>query len=485
MRRTLRQLLVPVVLAAVVVPIMDGAALGGPGRDSIVHARGAADFLGSPEVDPQAGIVGIAGMPDGTGYWLATADGRVFHFGSARWHGSLRDRRLDAPVVGIVATPTGKGYWLFQRNGRVADFGDARWHGSARGLSEAPITAMAITPTGKGYWMLSSSGRVFDFGDARWHGTLRDVPHSGFAFGIASSPTGDGYWIATTSGGVFSFGDATFHGSLGSTPPSAPILALTRTASGDGYWLTASDGRVYAFGGAADRGGTYAMSSERQVVGFAATTSGPDGYWFAIGPKPPNYLFLGPGAQGRRVVQLQRRLHDLGYWLPIDGSYGPLTQQAVYAFQKYERLARTGSINIQTNTRLLQAKRPVARSSSGDLTELDIARQIAFIVRDGRVKWVFNTSTGTETPYTFEGVTSIAHTSRGRFVIQRHIDGLRISRLGQLWRPKYFDGGIAFHGSRSIPPWPASHGCARLSYPAMDYVWEANLMPIGSAVWSY
>jgi hypothetical protein len=33
-------------------------------------------------------IVGIAGTPDGKGYWLVAADGGVFAFGSAGFFGS-------------------------------------------------------------------------------------------------------------------------------------------------------------------------------------------------------------------------------------------------------------------------------------------------------------------------------------------------------------------------------------------------------------
>ena len=39
------------------------------------------------------------------------------------------------------------------------------------------------------------------------------------------------------------------------------------------------------------------------------------------------------------------------------------------------------------------------------------------------------------------------------------------------------------HGSNSIPNYPASHGCVRVSVPAMDWVWDINLMPMGTPVW--
>jgi lipoprotein-anchoring transpeptidase ErfK/SrfK len=42
---------------------------------------------------------------------------------------------------------------------------------------------------------------------------------------------------------------------------------------------------------------------------------------------------------------------------------------------------------------------------------------------------------------------------------------------------------VAVHGSSSIPNYPASHGCVRVSVPFMDFVWDQNLMPMGTTVW--
>jgi lipoprotein-anchoring transpeptidase ErfK/SrfK len=69
--------------------------------------------------------------------------------------------------------------------------------------------------------------------------------------------------------------------------------------------------------------------------------------------------------------------------------------------------------------------------------------------------------------------------------VSRQIDGWRDAPLGLLWRPKYFNGGIAVHGAHSIPPYAASHGCARLSVPAMNWIWRNDKMPIKARVWVY
>jgi lipoprotein-anchoring transpeptidase ErfK/SrfK len=55
--------------------------------------------------------------------------------------------------------------------------------------------------------------------------------------------------------------------------------------------------------------------------------------------------------------------------------------------------------------------------------------------------------------------------------------------LGQIYRPKYFVGGVAIHGSNSVPDYPASHGCVRVTVQAMDFIWAADLMPLHTPVW--
>ena len=197
-------------------------------------------------------------------------------------------------------------------------------------------------------------------------------------------------------------------------------------------------------------------------------------------------LDLTKGDTGPAVLDLQRRLADLGYWLGTpDGNFGTLTLQAVLALQKVNNLPRDGVVGARTRTALASNTRPTARAG-GNHIEVDKARQVLFIVRGGQVAYTLNTSTGTERPYTFEGDTYVAHTPSGTFSITREIDGERESRLGKLWRPKYFTSdGVAVHGSASVPAYPASHGCVRLTVAAMDWVWANNLMPIGMKVIVY
>ncbi|HEU5081994.1 MAG TPA: L,D-transpeptidase family protein [Acidimicrobiales bacterium] len=193
-------------------------------------------------------------------------------------------------------------------------------------------------------------------------------------------------------------------------------------------------------------------------------------------PPPPTTLspWLREGAGGDDVLALQRRLTELGYWLGTpDGDFGSNTHHAVVALQKVADIDRDGVVGPATLDALDRGVRPAPQSSSGRVVEIDLARQVLLAVRDGGVQWVFDTSTGK-----VAGTTPVGHWS-----VTRQIDGLRQSELGLLYRPKYIHEGVAVHGYTSVPAYPASHGCVRVTYPAMDAIWALGLAPVGTPVW--
>ena len=196
---------------------------------------------------------------------------------------------------------------------------------------------------------------------------------------------------------------------------------------------------------------------------------------------------------GAATAVIQQRLLDLGFWNGgADGKYGLTTKQAVMAFQKYIGLEATGKVDDQTAAFLQNFdERAHGTADTGDLVEVDKDRQLLFIVRGGKTVWTFNTSTATgltyheedkNTPGEFQDGVSI--TPNGLWKVNRERpEGWWEGDLGQIYRPKYFRGGVAVHGSNSIPNYPASHGCVRVSVPAMDFIWDQDLMPMKSVVW--
>ena len=201
---------------------------------------------------------------------------------------------------------------------------------------------------------------------------------------------------------------------------------------------------------------------------------------------PPAILKLKSGAKGAAVLALQNRLTELGYWNGrADGKFGSTTEQAVYAVQKAAGLTRDGVVGPRTQRALDAGVLPSARSKTGHVVEISLTKQLLMFVDDGRVTAVLNTATGSDQHYQQNGRTFLADTPPGRFRVGRQIDGWRHAPLGLLWRPKYFNGGIAVHGAASVPPYPASHGCARVSIAAMNWIWTQNKLPIRTRVWVY
>ena len=493
-RRAVARLLAVLCVAnvAIVAGVAGNAAPAGAassGSDDTVYAFGTASYHGSTSGRHlNSPIVGMASTANGKGYWLVANDGGIFGF-NAPFYGSLGNRHLNSPIVGVAATPSGKGYWLVAGDGGVFCFGDARFFGSTGGKRlNAPIRQIIPGPKGKGYWLMAIDGGVFTFGSAKFHGSTGSKRLNAPIIGMTATPNGKGYLLVASDGGVFTFGNAKFRGSTGSRKLGSPVIGIAGTSSGNGYWLATRDGRVYAFGNARFKGGAYKTLAGHRQVNQITSVPGNAGYRLLAGPKPLMISQpLGPGATGNAVTRVQRRLLSLGYWMPAaDGSYGYSTQQAVYAFQKASRLPRTGSVDLVTLNRLNNASRIRPRSTSGYWIEVDKTRQILIVANGGRTAWVFNASSGSDVPYTLDGVRYSAHTPEGMFNIIRQVDGNDPSPLGQLYRPKYFTNtGIAVHGYTDVPPYPASHGCVRVPSPAIDYMWANNILPIGAAVWVY
>ncbi len=186
------------------------------------------------------------------------------------------------------------------------------------------------------------------------------------------------------------------------------------------------------------------------------------------------------------MLALQQRLASLGYWIDkVNGVFANTTQQAVYAYQKAAGIPADGVVGPITDAALARGARPSARSHAGHVIEIDLHLDLLLIVNGGRIDTILNTSTGGGYLYRSGSSYARAVTPRGSFKVYRQINGLRISALGELWRPKYFTGGYAVHGNGSVPPYPASHGCVRVSNEAIDWIWASGLMPVGTPVWVY
>ena len=170
------------------------------------------------------------------------------------------------------------------------------------------------------------------------------------------------------------------------------------------------------------------------------------------------------GDRGSAVLYLQQRLTTLRYDVGgTDGVFGYNTLHAVYAFQKVQGITVDGVVGPITWAKLASPYRPSARYyHSSAAVEANLTRRVVYLTRAGAVTRILDASPGkASTP-----------TPTGNFSIYRRIDGWRQSDLGLLWRPNYFYGGYALHGSTSVPTYAASHGCVRVTVPAMNRIWS-------------
>jgi lipoprotein-anchoring transpeptidase ErfK/SrfK len=96
-----------------------------------------------------------------------------------------------------------------------------------------------------------------------------------------------------------------------------------------------------------------------------------------------------------------------------------------------------------------------------------------YLTKNGKVTKIVDASPGKpSTP-----------TVRGSFKFSRRIDGWRHAPLGLLWRPYYFKGGYAVHGSKSVPTHAASHGCVRVPMASMNRLWSK--LTIGERIYVF
>lgn len=199
----------------------------------------------------------------------------------------------------------------------------------------------------------------------------------------------------------------------------------------------------------------------------------------ALRAEPPEFVeaeaaypSLTKGASGAVVAWLERRLAALSYRPgAVDGVYDAATAEAVMAFQKVERLQRTGIATDAVQRALAGAVAPIPRKSvSGTRVEIDLTRQVLFFVKSGCVQGTIPVATGADG----------TRTPTGTFSIQRKLPYWRESYLGMLYKPSYFYGGYAIHGSHSVPAYPASHGCVRVGVGTTD--WLYPLLPVGTRV---
>ena len=219
--------------------------------------------------------------------------------------------------------------------------------------------------------------------------------------------------------------------------------------------------------------GDEVVASDERPADYAKPSQGP--LLFREGGEPNPKPKRAKKTPGTRAVQ--ERLAKLRF-LPksaVDGVNGYRTQQAVIAFQAWYGLGRDGVVGPLTTAALANEHRPKPRAN-GPARRIEVYRDkgVALLIEHNKTKRAIHVSSGgpgTPTP-------------AGSYeVFRKELKSWSVPF--QVWLPyaSYFNQGIAFHEYPDVPPYPASHGCVRLSNATADFIWDQKLAPMGSAVW--
>ena len=186
------------------------------------------------------------------------------------------------------------------------------------------------------------------------------------------------------------------------------------------------------------------------------------------------------------IRQAEQWLADLGFWTgPIDGVWDDASRHALIAFQKLQRARPTGRLTRAEWNALSVAAPPRPRERSGAHIEVDIARQVLFLVDgEGKVGNILPISSGSGKTFHEKGYPEThAITPCGHLEVYSKASGWKTSPLGEMFNPLYIVGGIAIHGSEDMRTYPASHGCIRIPMFASQRL--PKMVPKGTPVYVY
>jgi lipoprotein-anchoring transpeptidase ErfK/SrfK len=162
------------------------------------------------------------------------------------------------------------------------------------------------------------------------------------------------------------------------------------------------------------------------------------------------------------VATVQQVLSDGHYYRgPVDGQASPAYVSALWAFNRVNGQA---SDHLPTATDLGAATPPVLQGGPADRVEVDLTKQVVYLVKGGQLSAVLPASSGSGAVYKKKsGRSEAAITPIGTFTVQYRIVGVRKAELGVLLNPQYFYQGWAIHGVDVLAPVPDSHGCVQVT----------------------
>jgi hypothetical protein len=211
---------------------------------------------------------------------------------------------------------------------------------------------------------------------------------------------------------------------------------------------------------------------------------------------------LEEGMVDTKVGLMQQRLADLAFDPgPVDGYYGAATIRSVWAFKKLvmgiPREQADGHVDEEVWQRMFgTVDIGPRRTPGGRHLEVYLPEQVAVLFHDGRPRVISHVSSGEGVQWCDEvtvdlddgttetkGICGLSITPGGVYHFERKVEGWRNAKLGRLYKPVYFNFGIAIHGAGSVPNYPASRGCVRYPMHIAEYI--QDLVEVNDAVYVF
>jgi hypothetical protein len=159
---------------------------------------------------------------------------------------------------------------------------------------------------------------------------------------------------------------------------------------------------------------------------------------------------LRQGQCGKAVVGFKQAMREMGYIANDGRCYGGKTARGVLAYRKVNGMTRS----MRSGAGLVKAvyagegAYKVRHPGAGKHVEAPLSKQVLVFADGDKPVAIYPISSGT----------SATPTVKGHFEFIRTEPGY--NNLG-MYYSFYFYGGYAIHGYKSVPNYPASHGCLR------------------------
>ena len=206
------------------------------------------------------------------------------------------------------------------------------------------------------------------------------------------------------------------------------------------------------------------------------------------------------GLAGKDVKRVQKRLVELGFDPgEPDGIFGEKTRASVWAYEKLILDTPPADVTGKVTPDMWLVMQgdisitPKRTNTTKTHLEIYLPSQVAILFVGQEVRLITHISSGSNEDWeeeviidpgeegNEEGTEPIHQLIRGTSITpggvykfyRRYTDeatrGWREGRLGRMYKPIYFNFGIAVHGSHNVPNYPASHGCIRIPMHIAEY----------------